>query len=175
MRSPKSKGAPRRWRRSSTTLRASLRRRAVASSRDGARGRLLVGSALHLCRALGARNLSASALAREAQRVETEAIRALERSDAAVSARINERTEAQIQLSERLRRYVSWMLVGSVGGLAVLFAAYRRVQLRERAAQQRIERLAHFDMLTGLPNRALDGPAVAECRAPSAGRVPSQS
>jgi diguanylate cyclase (GGDEF)-like protein len=29
------------------------------------------------------------------------------------------------------------------------------VQLRERAAQERIERLAHFDMLTGLPNRAL--------------------
>jgi diguanylate cyclase (GGDEF)-like protein len=54
-----------------------------------------------------------------------------------------------------LRRYVSWLLAGSVGGLVVLFAAYRRVQLRERAAQSRIERLAHFDMLTGLPNRAL--------------------
>jgi diguanylate cyclase (GGDEF)-like protein len=69
--------------------------------------------------------------------------------------RINERTVAQMQLSERLRRYVTWLLVGSVGGLVLLFAAYRRVQLRERAAQSRIERLAHFDMLTGLPNRAL--------------------
>ena len=100
-------------------------------------------------------NLSASTLAREAQRVETEAVAALDRSDAAVTARINERTLAQMQLSERLRRYVSWLLAGSVGGLAVLFAAYRRVQMRERAAQERIERLAHFDMLTGLPNRAL--------------------
>ncbi|MBC8024303.1 MAG: GGDEF domain-containing protein, partial [Burkholderiales bacterium] len=94
-------------------------------------------------------------LAREAERVESEAVRALERSDAAVSARINERTLAQIQLSERLRRYVAWLLAGSVGGLGVLFALYRRVQLRERAAQSRIERLAHFDTLTGLPNRAL--------------------
>jgi diguanylate cyclase (GGDEF)-like protein len=97
----------------------------------------------------------AASLVREAERVESEAVAALERSDAAVSARINERTLAQIQLSERLRRYVSWLLGGSVVGLALLFAAYRRVQLRERAAQERIERLAHFDMLTGLPNRAL--------------------
>jgi diguanylate cyclase (GGDEF)-like protein len=36
-----------------------------------------------------------------------------------------------------------------------LFAAYRRAQLREREAQRRIEHLAHFDMVTGLPNRAL--------------------
>jgi diguanylate cyclase (GGDEF)-like protein len=36
-----------------------------------------------------------------------------------------------------------------------LFAAYRRVQRREREAQKRIEHLAHFDMVTGLPNRAL--------------------
>jgi diguanylate cyclase (GGDEF)-like protein len=100
-------------------------------------------------------SISAANLAREAERVEADAIRALDRSDAAVSSRINERTVAQMQLSERLRRYVTWLLVGSVGGLAFLFAAYRRVQLRERVAQSRIERLAHFDMLTGLPNRAL--------------------
>jgi len=100
-------------------------------------------------------SISAANLAREAERVEADAVRALDRSDAAVTARINERTVAQMQLSERLRRYVTWLLVGSVGGLVLLFAAYRRVQLRERAAQSRIERLAHFDMLTGLPNRAL--------------------
>jgi diguanylate cyclase (GGDEF)-like protein len=100
-------------------------------------------------------SISAATLAREAERVESEALRALDRSEAAVTARINDRTNAQIELSERLRRYVTWLLAGSVGGLAVLFAAYRRVQLRERAAQSRIERLAHFDMLTGLPNRAL--------------------
>jgi diguanylate cyclase len=118
--------------------------------------RLLVVHARSISSARSVRgSISAAALAREAERVESDAIRALDRSDAAVTARINERTLAQIQLSERLRRYVSWMLAGSVGGLGILFAAYRRVQLRERAAQSRIERLAHFDMLTGLPNRAL--------------------
>jgi diguanylate cyclase (GGDEF)-like protein len=118
--------------------------------------RLLVVHARSISSARSVRgSISTAALAREAERVESDAIRALDRSDAAVTARINERTLAQIQLSERLRRYVSWMLAGSVGGLGILFAAYRRVQLRERAAQSRIERLAHFDMLTGLPNRAL--------------------
>ena len=100
-------------------------------------------------------SITAAALAREAEKVESEAIQALDRSDAAVTARINERTSAQLELSERLRRYVMWLVAGSVVGLAGLFVAYRRVQIRERAAQSRIERLAHFDMLTGLPNRAL--------------------
>jgi diguanylate cyclase len=100
-------------------------------------------------------SISAAQLAREAERVESEAVNALERSDAAVTARINERTLAQMQLSERLRRYVTWLLAGSIAGLLALFGAYRRVQLRERAAQKNIERLAHFDVLTGLPNRAL--------------------
>lgn len=118
--------------------------------------RLLVVHARSISSARSVRgSLSAANLAREAERVEADAVRALDRSDAAVTARINERTVAQMHLSERLRRYVTWLLVGSVGGLVLLFAAYRRVQLRERAAQSRIERLAHFDMLTGLPNRAL--------------------
>jgi diguanylate cyclase (GGDEF) domain len=65
------------------------------------------------------------------------------------------RTDAQLQLGEGLRRYIAGMLAGSFALLAGLFAAYRRVQKRERHAQQRIEHLAHFDMVTGLPNRAL--------------------
>ena len=118
--------------------------------------RLLVVHARSISAARSTRgSLTAAALAREAERVESEAIQALDRSDAAVTARINERTSAQLELSERLRRYVTWLVVGSVAGLAGLFLAYRRVQARERAAQGRIERLAHYDMLTGLPNRAL--------------------
>jgi len=118
--------------------------------------RLLVVHARSISAARSVRgSLSAANLAREAERVEADAIEALERSDAAVTARINDRTLAQIQTAERLRRYVTWLLLGSVGGLTGLFIAYRRVQVRERAAQSRIERLAHFDMLTGLPNRAL--------------------
>jgi diguanylate cyclase (GGDEF)-like protein len=118
--------------------------------------RLLVVHARSISAARSSRgSLTAATLVREAERVESEAVQALDRSDAAVTARINERTVAQIELSERLRRYVLWLLAGSVGGLVGLFVAYRRVQLRERAAQSAIERLAHFDMLTGLPNRAL--------------------
>ena len=118
--------------------------------------RLLVVHARSISAARSTRgSISAAALLREAEKVESEAIVALDRSDAAVTARINERTTAQLELSERLRRYVSWLVFGSVVGLGGLFVAYRRVQTRERAAQSRIERLAHFDMLTGLPNRAL--------------------
>lgn len=118
--------------------------------------RLLVVHARSISAARSTRgSITAAALVREAEKVESEAIRALDRSDAAVTARINERTSAQLELSERLRRYVTWLVVGSVIGLGGLFVAYRRVQTRERAAQSRIERLAHFDMLTGLPNRAL--------------------
>ena len=118
--------------------------------------RLLVVHARSISAARSTRgSITAAALVREAEKVESEAIAALDRSDAAVTARINERTSAQLELSERLRRYVTWLVFGSVAGLSALFVAYRRVQTRERAAQSRIERLAHFDMLTGLPNRAL--------------------
>jgi diguanylate cyclase (GGDEF)-like protein len=118
--------------------------------------RMLVMHARSISTSRGARGtLSSAALAREAERVESEAIRALERSDAAVTERINRRTEAQIQLGERLRKYVSWLLIGSIAVLAALFAGYRRLQARDRETQRRIEHLAHFDMVTGLPNRAL--------------------
>jgi diguanylate cyclase (GGDEF)-like protein len=118
--------------------------------------RMLVMHARSISNSRGSRGtLGSAALAREAERVESEAIRALERSDAAVTARINSRTEAQLQLGERLRKYVSWMLIGSIAVLAALFAGYRRLQLRDRETQKRIEHLAHFDMVTGLPNRAL--------------------
>ena len=68
---------------------------------------------------------------------------------------IDQRTEAQLQLGEGLRRYITGLLLGSFAMLAGLFLAYRRAQARERRAQLRIEHLAHFDLVTGLPNRAL--------------------
>jgi diguanylate cyclase (GGDEF)-like protein len=98
---------------------------------------------------------SATALAREAERVATEAVAALELSDAAVNSRINERTLVQIRLGEELRIYVTWLLVGSIAVLVGLFVGYRWLQERMRETQRRIEHLAHFDMVTGLPNRAL--------------------
>ena len=98
---------------------------------------------------------SAAAPAREAERAATAAIAALELSDAAVTSRINDRTLAQIRLGEGIRKYVTWLLVGSIAVLVGLFVGYRWVQGRVREAQRRIEHLAHFDTVTSLPNRAL--------------------
>ena len=98
---------------------------------------------------------SAAAMSDEAARVAARALEYLERSDAAITQRINERTLAQLRVGEGLRKYVAWLLVGSIAVLAGLFVGYRRVQLRERETQRRIEHLAHFDTVTGLPNRAL--------------------
>jgi diguanylate cyclase (GGDEF)-like protein len=98
---------------------------------------------------------SVNALSQQADRLATEAVAALDRALAAQTARIADRTLTQVALAERLRSYVAWLLAGSIAVLVGLFATYRRAQVREREAQQRIERLAHFDGITGLPNRAL--------------------
>jgi diguanylate cyclase (GGDEF)-like protein len=83
------------------------------------------------------------------------ALAALDRADVTITQRINERTLAQLRVGEGLRRYVEWLLGGSIAVLIGLFAVYRRAQMRERDNQRRIEHLAHFDTVTGLPNRAL--------------------
>jgi diguanylate cyclase (GGDEF)-like protein len=98
---------------------------------------------------------STNTLADEAERLSTEATASLDASLAAHTQRINERTQAALLLGEGLRKYIAGLLVGSIALLVGLSIGYRRVQGRERAAQKRIERLAHFDMITGLPNRAL--------------------
>ena len=98
---------------------------------------------------------TAAALADEADRLATQSTAALDRSLEAQTLSISKRTLAQIAVEDRLRRYVTVLLVGSIAVLAGLFAGYRRVQRREREAQRRIEHLAHFDVVTGLPNRAL--------------------
>lgn len=115
--------------------------------------------------ALGARSIAplrmargaaaASVSALEAERAAAEAMTALERMLEARATRINDRTLAQIRVGETLHAYVSWLLAGSVVVLVGLFATYRWAAVRERVAQRRIEHLAHYDTVTGLPNRAL--------------------
>jgi diguanylate cyclase (GGDEF)-like protein len=140
---------------------AKLQREAAAGSVPGLpalsqSARLLVLHARSVEEVRGLRGAgSAGALAQETERLTVEATAAVDQSLAFQTARINESTNAQIQLGERLRRYIGGLLVGSIVVLVGLFAAYRRAQLREREAQRRIEHLAHFDMVTGLPNRAL--------------------
>ena len=98
---------------------------------------------------------AALAAARAAEPAAESAQAQLAISLAALSARINDRTLAQIRIGESLRQYVAWLLAGSIAVLVGLFEVYRRVQARERDSRQRIEYLAHFDPLTRLPNRTL--------------------
>jgi diguanylate cyclase len=97
----------------------------------------------------------AAALSRAAESDAAEAVAELELSEAAVSLHINQRTLAQIRVEAGIRKYVTGLLVISMTALGGLVAGYRRVQGRLSEAQRRIEHLAHFDMVTGLPNRAL--------------------
>lgn len=98
---------------------------------------------------------AALALAEQVELITNEATEGLDRAIAQQTRRIDERTEAQLEVGDRLRRYIAWLVVLAVAVLGTLFVAYRRAQLRERAAQRKIEQLAHFDTVTGLPNRAL--------------------
>jgi len=98
---------------------------------------------------------SADALAQRADLLSDEATAAIDRSLGAQTRRIDERTAAQIELGDRLRRYIVGLLAVAIAVLGILSAAYRRVQEREREAIRRMEHMAHYDGVTGLPNRAL--------------------
>lgn len=98
---------------------------------------------------------SADTLVVQSDALSEEATSAIDRSLEAQSHRVDERTQAQIDTSERLRRYILGLVGVAIAVLAILVAAYRRVQLREREAVRRIEHMAHYDAMTNLPNRAL--------------------
>jgi diguanylate cyclase (GGDEF)-like protein len=97
----------------------------------------------------------ALAAASQVEELAAQATTALERSLDAQTTRIGDRTRARLEIGASLRKYVTWFVGGSIAVLVALFAAFRRVQKRERDALKRVEWLAHFDLVTGLPNRAL--------------------
>jgi diguanylate cyclase (GGDEF)-like protein len=74
---------------------------------------------------------------------------------AAVTGEIHTRTLEQIRLAEARRVTVKWLLVGTIAVLIGLVVAFAQSQRRARADRARIALLAHFDRLTGLPNRSL--------------------
>lgn len=98
---------------------------------------------------------AAKVAALEARQAASEATIALERTLEARAKDINNRTLAQLRAGGYLRNLVSWLVAVSVVVLVGLFAVYRWAALREREAGRRIEHLAHYDTITGLPNRAL--------------------
>jgi diguanylate cyclase (GGDEF)-like protein len=91
----------------------------------------------------------------ERDAIEARAWEALERSLEAQTRRINDRALQQIRIGENLDGYVMWLLAGSITVLGALFAVFQHTQARNREAQRRIERLAHYDVVTNLPNRSL--------------------
>jgi diguanylate cyclase (GGDEF)-like protein len=93
--------------------------------------------------------------AREAQRTAEGAALLLERELQARGAILNRDAARQIRAGRNLRIAVTVALVSALGLIGVVFALYRAARRRERAALARIEQLAHFDSLTGLPNRTL--------------------
>lgn len=119
----------------------------------GERVKAFVVHARSLARGRGAMGAGPGAAGEDPAEVEARA--ELERSLETLTGRINEATLAQIRLGDGLRTYVVWILGGSIALLVGLFALFRHVQARAREAQRRIERLAHFDPVTGLPNRTL--------------------
>jgi diguanylate cyclase (GGDEF)-like protein len=84
-----------------------------------------------------------------------EPIAAVRRAMAAVTGEIHARTLEQIRLAEARRVTVKWLLVGTIAVIIGLVVAFAQSQRRARADRARIEQLAHFDRLTGLPNRGL--------------------
>lgn len=98
---------------------------------------------------------AAVAAAEQAEALAGEATLSLEASLHEQTKRIEDRTEARLKVGQRLRTGVAWFVGGSILALAWLFWLLRRVQKREREALKRVEWLAHFDLVTALPNRAL--------------------
>ena len=86
---------------------------------------------------------------------EGEAFRSVRRADARATELINAKTNAQIGLWTSRERYVRTLVAGTIAVLIGLAVAFRSLFLTARRDAARIEQLAHFDSLTGLPNRSL--------------------
>lgn len=86
---------------------------------------------------------------------EGQALAAVRRAMAVVTGDVHERTLAQIRLAEGRRSLVKWLLAGTIAVVLGLVVAFVQSQRRARRDRERIEYLAHYDRLTGLPNRGL--------------------
>jgi diguanylate cyclase (GGDEF)-like protein len=98
---------------------------------------------------------AALAAAAEVANVAQRARSATQQVIAAQARRLNERMVDRLGVVDRIRAAVLWTFGGTLLVLLALFTAYRRARMREADALRQIEWLAHWDPITGLPNRSL--------------------
>lgn len=108
------------------------------------------------------RGEAALAAATRAKGSEALAWETLESALDAQTRRVNEQALAQIQSGENLNFYVLLLLAAAIFVLATLFGVFLHAQSKTREAQRHIERLAHFDPVTNLPNRTLLADRIAQ-------------
>lgn len=103
-----------------------------------------------------------------AEEAQDRSLRAVRAAMGRVDRQLREQAADQAERASRRETYVVGLLAGSLIVLVGLAVAFRQSQLRARADRARIEQLAHFDALTGLPNRSLLGDRLDQAIALSA-------
>ncbi len=89
------------------------------------------------------------------EEAEERAFGSIGRAAARTSGEINRLTNAQIRLWGAREIYVRALVAGTIAVLIGLAVSFRQMLRRARRDAARIEQLAHYDSLTGLPNRSL--------------------
>lgn len=92
---------------------------------------------------------------RSIEDAEERAFRSVGRAAARANGEVNRVTNVQIRLWGAREIYVRALVAGTIAVLIGLGVSFRQMLRRARRDAARIEQLAHYDSLTGLPNRGL--------------------
>jgi diguanylate cyclase (GGDEF)-like protein len=142
---------------------------AIAEVATRARTHLLfAGSLMDVRQEKGVQAALALGQQPEMERVEQEALSAVQDALRRQNASLGAMALEQIRLGEGLRRSVMWLVAGAIAFLAGVFLVYLYARIRQREIEARILFLAHHDALTQLPNRNLLSDRLAQQLAHSA-------